>query len=145
MDTYQHILVIEDSRGHRAIHLAGTSYSIGRDPVNAIQLDERDVSRKHALLVRFPYGSDCRYQIVDGSADGKRSLNGIKVQGQWCYTHVLKDGDIIHFGASAKANYYIRQLPFEHLQRYTQTVPVRSLKAKPVSSCQTLQPASSSS
>lgn len=143
MDTYQHVLVVEDRKGRRAINLEASCYSIGRDPVNAIQLDSEDVSRQHAFLVRLPSEAGFKYQLVDGSVAGKPSRNGTRVRDQLCKMSVLKDGDVIQFGSLAKASYYLRQLSSEHLHRYTQTPPVRSLKVTPIGTktTLTLQPA----
>jgi diguanylate cyclase (GGDEF)-like protein/PAS domain S-box-containing protein len=106
----RHILVIEDQKSRRIISLREEIYSIGRDPSCSIVLYDRQVSRCHATLVQVadPQESDHYfYRIVDGDSQGKRSTNGISVNGKRCFSDELKHGDLVWFGNKSKASYHI--------------------------------------
>jgi diguanylate cyclase (GGDEF)-like protein/PAS domain S-box-containing protein len=106
----RHILVIEDQKSRRIISLKEDNYSIGRDPSCTIVLYDRQVSRHHASLrqVVNPDESDRYfYRIVDGDFQGKKSTNGITINGKRCFSHDLKHGDLIWFGNKSKASYHI--------------------------------------
>ncbi len=104
----RHLLVIQDSQGQRMLPLQDTTYSIGRDPRNSIVLHSKSVSRQHAILLRAPIpGTEqSLFRVIDGSLKGKRSANGLFVNGNKCFSHNLRHGDIIEFGPRAKAKYY---------------------------------------
>ena len=63
--------------------------TMGRDPSSVIRVDEDDVSRNHAYLLRTPQG----YMLVDSSLHGT-FVNGDRVQAQW----LLSDGDVVQVG-----------------------------------------------
>ena len=46
------------------------------------------------------------FRIIDGSFTGKKSTNGIFVNGQRCSARDLKHGDFVEFGDLAEATYY---------------------------------------
>src|SRR3954471_24454041 len=71
--------------------LAGDSLVIGRGATADIQLTDDTVSRRHAQLVRDPFG---RWWIRDLG-----SRNGIKVRGQRVPEHVLEPGEWVQLGA----------------------------------------------
>ena len=72
-------------------HLIGTlPLTVGRDPVSDIQLDEEDVSRRHAYLLRTPQG----FLLVDSSTHGTW-VNGDRIQAQ----RLLADRDVIQVGS----------------------------------------------
>lgn len=64
--------------------------SIGRSPNCEVFLNDKTVSRRHALLERTPAG----YQITD-----LNSFNGIWVNNKNVTSTILRDGDIIQIGA----------------------------------------------
>ncbi|MFS8884964.1 FHA domain-containing protein [Synechococcus sp. H70.2] len=67
---------------------------MGRDPSNAIVIHSAAVSRQHALLLRLLHkDGQYTYRLLDGNLEGKRSTNGISVNGQRCLSWDLKDGD----------------------------------------------------
>ena len=105
----RHLLVIADPKSRRIVPLTENSYSIGRDPNSSILLYDRQVSRHHATLLRITDGQSeqPRYQIIDGNPQGRRSTNGIAVNGKSCLSHELKPGDLIYFSSKAQANYQI--------------------------------------
>jgi diguanylate cyclase (GGDEF)-like protein len=110
LPSFRHILVIEDQKARRIVALEEQSYSIGRESVNDIVIYERIVSRHHATLLQIkknPNQENHSYKIIDGDLDGNRSTNGLVINGRTCESHDLKHGDIILFGGSAKASYYI--------------------------------------
>ncbi len=105
----RHLLLIQDLQGQRTIPLQGTTYSLGRDPRNAIVIHSRPVSRQHAILLRVtvPETDQYGFQIIDGSFKGKRSTNGLFVNGTKCFSHDLQNGDVIEFGNNqVYAKYY---------------------------------------
>lgn len=104
----KHLLVIEDLRGKRSIPLESNTCSIGRHSNNSIMLHSQLASRQHAILLRVtsPETASYLFRIIDGNLQGKRSTNGITVNGQRCFSHDLKHGDLIVFGEDVKASYY---------------------------------------
>ncbi len=106
----RHLLVVQDLQGQRTIPLQEATYSLGRDTRNAIVVHSRLVSRQHAILLRVTlletdlYG----FRIIDGSFKGKRSTNGLFINGTKCFSHDLKHGDLIEFGNNqVHAKYYV--------------------------------------
>ena len=106
----RHLLVVQDLQGQRTIPLQEATYSLGRDTRNAIVVDSRLISRQHAILLRVTvletdlYG----FRIIDGSFKGKRSTNGLFINGTKCFSHDLKHGDVIEFGNNqVHAKYYV--------------------------------------
>ncbi|MBE9223277.1 EAL domain-containing protein [Cyanobacterium stanieri LEGE 03274] len=104
---FRHILVIEDRKGRRILSLEENNYTLGRDSNNPIVIYDYQVSRTHATLVKKEDTQGSTYRIVDGDLQGKRSTNGILVNGHATLSHELKHGDTIRFANEAKANYYI--------------------------------------
>jgi pSer/pThr/pTyr-binding forkhead associated (FHA) protein len=105
-----HFLIIEDDKGRQEILLDDSRYSIGRDQHSDIRLHSQFVSRRHATLNRLlrDNGEIC-YQIIDGDGNGKKSSNGILVNGHKTDQHELKHGDEIVFGPQVFAIYQHRQ------------------------------------
>lgn len=105
----QHLLVVRDQNGQRAVVLKEATGSIGRDPHSSIVLDAPTVSEQHATLLRIPLPETGQYQfrLMDGSLSGERSSAGLFVNGQACFSHDLQNGDMIQFGQQAEAKYYI--------------------------------------
>ena len=106
---FRHVLVIEDQKSRRIVSLHDNTYTIGRDPNSTIILYDRQVSRHHATLVRVnDYQShDYFYRVIDGNLQGKRSTNGITVNGNSCLTHELKNGDVVRFGSKSQVSYQV--------------------------------------
>jgi len=105
----RHLLVVQDLKGQRTIPLLETTYSLGRDSRNAIVLQSRSVSRQHAILLRvtIPNTDQYAFRIIDGNFKGKRSTNGLFVNGSKCFSHHLQHGDVVAFGNhKAQAKYY---------------------------------------
>ncbi len=106
-----HLLVIEDTAEKRGFILNGSVYSIGRDPNCHICLVSQYVSRRHATLLRIPNDDGThRYRIVDGDINGKRSTNGLIINGQKMQEHDLKNGDVIVFGPDVRVIYHLPHL-----------------------------------
>ena len=103
-----HLMVVEDRQGKRTIALKASTCSIGRDPANSIVLNSNLISRQHAILLRMttPNTDTYFFRIVDGDLQGKRSTNGLIVNGKRCFSHDLKHGDVIVLGNDVKARYY---------------------------------------
>ncbi|MEH2063207.1 MAG: EAL domain-containing protein [Nostoc sp.] len=105
----RHLLVIQDLQGRRTIPLRETTYSLGRHPANTIVLASRSVSMQHAILLRVtvPETDQYGFQIIDGNYKGKASTNGLFVNGNKCFSHNLRHGDVIAFGGNqAQGKYY---------------------------------------
>lgn len=104
----EHLLLIEDKQGKRAVKLEATTCSIGRDTTNTIVLHSKLVSRQHAILLRIPIPETAShlFRLVDGNLQGDRSTNGLIVNGNRCFSHDLNHGDKIVFGGDVKARYY---------------------------------------
>ncbi|MEA5553376.1 EAL domain-containing protein [Anabaena cylindrica UHCC 0172] len=105
----RHLLVVSDPEGQRTIPLLETTYSLGRDIRNAIVLRSRSVSRQHAILLRVTIPNTDKYgfRIIDGNFNGKRSTNGLIINGIKYFSHNLQHGDTIAFGnPQAQAQYY---------------------------------------
>lgn len=104
----RHLLIIHDRDSQRTIPLNDSTYLIGRDPSNSIVLDYKLISRQHAILLRIPDASNesSQFRVIDGDLQGKRSTNGIIVNGQRAYSHNLKHEDTINFGGCVSATYY---------------------------------------
>lgn len=111
-----HWLIVKDDQGERRYPLGGKVYSIGRDSSSDILLRSMFVSRRHATLVRQKRrDGSCDYQIVDGDLKGRRSANGIMINGHKLpppnlknklAAHNLKHKDKIVFGAGVTATYH---------------------------------------
>jgi hypothetical protein len=72
-------------------HLIGSlPLTVGRDPVSDIKVDEEDVSRRHAYLLRTPQG----FLLVDSSLHGTW-VNGERIQAQ----RLLAHRDVIQMGS----------------------------------------------
>ncbi|MBN3923343.1 EAL domain-containing protein [Nostoc sp. NMS4] len=105
----RHLLVVQDLEGRRTVPLRETTYSLGRHSANTIVLASRSVSMQHAILLRVtvPETDQYGFQIIDGNYKGKASTNGLFVNGNKCYSHNLRNGDIITFGSNkTQAKYY---------------------------------------
>ncbi|AIE74558.1 MULTISPECIES: EAL domain-containing protein [unclassified Synechocystis] len=111
----RHVLVIEDQKSRRIVSLEENTYDIGRDPSSAIPIYDRQVSRHHATLIRVNdyQNHQYTYRLIDGNLQGKRSTNGVVVNGQYCLSHELEHGDVIRFGNKSKASYHIMNLTTE--------------------------------
>lgn len=132
----RHILVIEDQKSRRVTTLKETTYCIGRDTSCPLILYDRQVSRQHATLLRvIDYQQDnYYYRIIDGNLQGKRSTNGIIVNGKYCLSHELKDGDNIRFGGQSRASYHIvhnnKELDLIKSGEPNEKLPVSSILTK---------------
>lgn len=103
-----HILVIEDEKYRRTISLEEATYSMGRHKSNAIVLNSKQASRKHATLIKRlnTKTNSYSYWILDGDLEGNKSVNGVFVNGEKCLVKELKNGDLINFGCSVNASYH---------------------------------------
>jgi len=128
----RHVLVLDDPQGRRTISLETTTYSLGRDPSNMLVLRSDYVSRQHAIIFRVPVPGSQAYlfRILDGNLEGKRSTNGLIVNGQKLYSQDLQHGDLIIFSRDVSAGYYVSaNLTDAEFARYVDSVEFRSLKA----------------
>lgn len=107
------MVLIQDSRGRRQVELNRSSYSIGRDPSNDIQLYSKFASRHHAMLLMLPAPLDTPssktpiYQIRDGDSQGNRSTNGLLINGRKCRDWTLRHGDKVLFGPNVWLQYLL--------------------------------------
>jgi diguanylate cyclase (GGDEF)-like protein len=72
-------------------------------------LRSNSVSRQHAVLlaIKNPQKSAHFFRVLDGSLDGKRSTNGILINGKKQLSHVLEHGDEILFSKDTRAIYQV--------------------------------------
>lgn len=106
----EHCLVIEDDKGRQEIFLWETTYTMGRSPDCDIRLHSQFISRHHATVYRrVRDDGSSYYQIVDGDIEGKRSVNGLLINGTKQTSHNLQHGDEIVFGPQVFAIYRYRQ------------------------------------
>src|SRR5712691_8141288 len=81
-------LIIEDDEGHRTvIPVVRDELTIGRNDANMVRLTEKNVSRKHARLLR----EDGHFYIEDLDSFTGVRVNGEKVKGK----HAVHEGDLI--------------------------------------------------
>ncbi|MCM1983563.1 EAL domain-containing protein [Lyngbya confervoides BDU141951] len=108
------------------VSLESSSHSIGRDPSNSLVLKAKDVSRQHAMLLRISGMEQDSYgfMLIDGDLQGKRSRNGIMVNGKRCHApHRLQHGDLIRFATRVNCRYLILPLTAEgEFQKFCQTL-----------------------
>jgi len=103
-----HLLEFETEDKAFSVLLDNATQSVGRDPSNTIALDYPSISRQHAILLRIAVEQTENYifRILDGDLQGKKSTNGIFINGRKETSCILKHGDLIVFGKDAKATYY---------------------------------------
>jgi signal transduction histidine kinase len=108
-----HLLLLEDQQGQRAITLGAKTFTMGRDKRNTIVLASDTISRQHAILLRVPLPQSVSHQfrIMDGNLQGKHSTNGIRVNGQRCFSRNLSHGDMIMLGHDVTAQYFATANP----------------------------------
>jgi diguanylate cyclase (GGDEF)-like protein len=104
-----HILYLEQENSKETIFLEDEVYSIGRESDTDIRLNSPTVSRHHATLIKRNQGDSQFYLLIDGNLEGKRSQNGILVNGKIIIKHLLKHGDTIFFGNKNIKAIYQRQ------------------------------------
>ncbi len=104
-----HYLVVDDVQGRRKILLSSTTYAIGRNPTNGIVLPSASISRQHAILLRvpIPQSSSHIFRIIDGNLQGRRSTNGVYINGVRRFSHILSHGDEVAFSSDTKARYLV--------------------------------------
>nr|WP_238718411.1 ATP-binding protein [Petrachloros mirabilis] len=137
------MLIIDDAEGRRTISLEAATYSIGRDTTNSVVLHSKMVSRQHALLLRVTAPDSFAYlfRIVDGDLQGKRSTNGMIVNGRRLFSHDLKHGDVIIFGGDVKAKYYaVSDLSDADFDRFCEASDLSTILSNSVNPFQTLVP-----
>lgn len=136
----RHVLIIEDDKGRRSVALDAATYSLGRDPTNAIVLESRSVSRQHALLLRLPTPgtSQYRYRLVDGNSTGKLSVNGVSVNGKRVSTLELRSGDTVMFGGRVTATYQVMAMDQAEFMKYLDMINYQSIKSLPVNAFETM-------
>lgn len=108
-DALHHVLTVEDPKGFRNFLLHNTTYSLGRSLENSIILRSNLVSRQHAVIlaIAHPNRSAYFFRVMDGNLEGKRSTNGILINGKKRLSHVLGHGDEILFSKDTRAVYQV--------------------------------------
>jgi pSer/pThr/pTyr-binding forkhead associated (FHA) protein len=84
-----HYLAIEDGEEVVVIAVGEGSLRLGRGQASDVVLEDRSVSRRHAVVTR----RDADVVLWDD-----RSLNGVRVNGERVAQAVLRDGDAIALG-----------------------------------------------
>jgi pSer/pThr/pTyr-binding forkhead associated (FHA) protein len=108
----EHTLVVTDNSGTRKMQLVENQYTIGRESDNTVHLNSDFVSRYHATLRKVRHRDRLdTYRIIDGSASGKLSKNGIVLNAiQKVSSHDLQDGDIVTFAPEVHILYLAPKL-----------------------------------
>jgi pSer/pThr/pTyr-binding forkhead associated (FHA) protein len=107
----KHLLIIEDDTGRREFAVKKNLCYLGRQSACDVRLFSRFASRHHATLLRRLRDDETDfYLIIDGDLTGKRSTNGILVNGRKVQVHELTDGDRIVFGPGVSVIYYMINL-----------------------------------
>lgn len=134
---WRHLLIIEDQEGRRTIHLEASTYTIGRHPSNTIVLKSPLISRQHAVLLRVldPNSGNFFFRLIDGDLQGRRSVNGLTVNGKPCQSHILQHKDLIVFGGDVRARYHaIANISDSGFNRYTRALQASSISDQDVAS-----------
>ncbi|HEY9845863.1 MAG TPA: FHA domain-containing protein, partial [Candidatus Caenarcaniphilales bacterium] len=132
-----------DTEGQHAVCLEAATYSVGRDSSNSIVLHSRLVSRQHAILLRVtaPETPAYSFRIIDGNLQGKRSTNGLIINGRRCFSHDLKHRDIVVFGGDVKARYYaVANVSDAEFSRYCETGDFSGLLSSTINPFETVVP-----
>lgn len=83
------LFVMPEKPGDQPLELNDHLLLVGRTPENQLQIEDTNISKHHALLVKI----GDTYQAYD-----LHSINGTFINDQRITTAVLKDGDLIRFG-----------------------------------------------
>ncbi|MDJ0533056.1 MAG: ATP-binding protein [Xenococcaceae cyanobacterium MO_207.B15] len=137
----RHLLMIKDRGGKRSYPLEAEIYSLGRTSRNSIVLQGASISRHHGTILRITVPESDRYlfRIIDGSLNGKRSTNGIFINGQKRLSVDLQNGDVIKFGNQTYAKYYaLSNLSDSEFARFDQIEYVSSFFSNSSNSFTTL-------
>ncbi len=140
---FRHLLIVDDAEGRRTVPLEAATYSIGRDATNSVVLHSKMVSRQHAILLRVtsPDSSTYLFRIIDGDLQGKRSTNGLIINGRRLFSHDLKHGDMVVFGGDVRAKYYaISNLTDSDFDRFVEAKDLSTILSNSVNPFQTLVP-----
>lgn len=140
---FRHLLIIDDAEGRRTVALEAATYSIGRDSTNSIVLHSKMVSRQHAILLRVtsPETSTYLFRIIDGDLQGKRSTNGLMINGRRLFSHDLKHGDMVVFGGDVKAKYYaVSNLTDSDFDRFVEAKDLSTILSNSINPFATLVP-----
>lgn len=140
---FRHLFIIDDAEGRRTISLEAATYSIGRDVTNSIVLHSKMVSRQHAILLRVtaPETSNFLFRIIDGDLQGKRSTNGLIVNGRRLFSHDLKHGDVVIFGGDVKTKYFVvSNLSDADFDKFCEATDLSMILSQSVNPFQTLVP-----
>jgi signal transduction histidine kinase/pSer/pThr/pTyr-binding forkhead associated (FHA) protein len=140
---FRHLLIVDDAEGRRTVPLEAATYSIGRDATNSVVLHSKMVSRQHAILLRVtsPDSSTYLFRIIDGDLQGKRSTNGLIINGRRLFSHDLKHGDMVVFGGDVRAKYYaISNLTDSDFDRFVEAKDLSTILSNSINPFQTLVP-----
>ena len=103
------ILVLDFLGIRKNISLNTNYFSIGRHPQCSLVLDSKVVSRHHATIVWVKDKNSRRnegyYWLVDGDGRGRRSRNGVYVNGKKISSHRLVCGDVISIDSDSELIY----------------------------------------
>jgi predicted component of type VI protein secretion system len=84
------LFVLPESPGDQPLELTDKLIVVGREPDNLLQIEDQNVSKHHALLIKV----DDTYHVFD-----LHSANGTYVNDEAVASAKLKDGDVLRFGS----------------------------------------------
>lgn len=102
------LMVIDAPFPLSIFHLNKSRYNLGRGEENEIVLPSLEISRYHATLVKkknIETQADC-YWIYDGERAGKKSTNGVFINGIAIDNCLLENNSLISFGEQTKLIYH---------------------------------------
>jgi len=102
-----HILIIKQNNYQEFVILKQKEYSLGRSYRNDIVIEDKQVSRCHATLLKRKNqrGEEC-FLIYDGNFKNLKSRNGLIVNQRKCDCHCLQKGDLIQLGDNVQVQYF---------------------------------------
>lgn len=104
------VLILEFPGCKKSFTLNREVFSIGRHPENSLVLDDKQVSRCHAMIAWLKsqdrHGNWQRnYWIIDGKGSKQRSRNGIFINGVKKVNYILRNEDIITIANNIQITY----------------------------------------
>ena len=123
-------LDIINGEKHSSYILNRNIYTVGRDDMHQININNRFVSSHHAILTRVKSNSTrsgYSYFLQDGTSESTRSTNGVYINGKRVFSQCLEEGDEIGFGANVRA-YFSEVISVKGYQKIEKTVQNLEIK-----------------
>ncbi|MEM1369219.1 MAG: FHA domain-containing protein [Cyanobacteria bacterium P01_H01_bin.15] len=101
-------IILKQDNAYKFYQLEQPMITIGRHPLCNIVLDDINLSRKHATLIRERFGKklEATYRIFDGDGCGKKSKNGIYIAQERVESFYLHTGLIVRLTPDIVFKYF---------------------------------------